>query len=108
MQQYENFIQSGLSILDKCVPDTEDANDINKRIEEVNKTWDKLQNKLGEREDSLKKMQDLSARYASDLQSLGEWISTVTEELEGIAPIGTQPEVIAEQRLQVQVSHGTP
>lgn len=101
--QYDSFIQSGLSIVDKCLPDSADAADINHQLEEVNRGWDRLQQKLDDRSGSVRHMQELSEQFYKDLQELGEWIGNISDELDGLAPVGVQPEVIAEQKLQVEV-----
>ena len=102
-QQYENFIQSGLAILDKSDPESPDADTINKQIETINKAWDKLHNKLGERESNLKDMLGLSTKYYENLQQLSEWIPEVGVKLEMMPAVSAQPEVIASQRDALKV-----
>lgn len=106
--QYENFIQSGLAILDKSDQDSPDADAINQQIESINKGWDKLNNKLGEREAHLKDMLELSTKYYSALQALSEWIPEATDRLESLPSVSAQPEAISHQRDALKVREAFP
>ena len=107
-QKHDSFINSGLSIIDKCSPTLAEEQGINQKIEEINRGWDKLQHKLSEREISLKEMQDLSTRYYEDLQALSEWVGEAADNVDSLSPVGQQPEVIAEQREELAVRYLVP
>ena len=96
--QYEQFIQLGLSILDKCDPESSDAERINSKMDGINHSWDKLETKLGERENSLKDSLNISTKYYEALQGLTDWLSGASEKVEQLPPVSTQPEVIEQQK----------
>ena len=100
---HDTFIQSGLSILDHCSPTPAEEAEINRKIEEVNKAWDKLHHRLHEREDSLKDIQDLTAVFHDDFHSLTKWLTEASDTLDSMHPVGHQPELLAEQKEQAQV-----
>ena len=102
--QHDNFIHSGVSSLDRCNPTPAEALEINRKIEEINKAWDKLQHKLSEREKGLHSMQDLSTQFYDHLQTMSEWLAEVGDTMDALPPVGNQPEVISEQKDQVRVS----
>lgn len=101
---YENFIQSGLSVLDRSDLNSPDADHVNREIESINKGWDKLQERLGEREATLHDVLDRSTKYYDVLQKISDWMPDVTERLESMPQVRTQPETIAEQWQQLKVS----
>lgn len=103
--QYEQFIQSGLSILDKCDPECFEAEGINRQLDAVNKSWDKLTDKLAEREAILKETLDLSNKYYDVLQDMSAWLPEITEKVEHLAPVSSQPEVIEGQKQELQVCY---
>jgi len=100
---HDGFIQSGLSILDHCSPTPVEEAEINRKIEEVNKAWDKLHHRLYEREAALKDIQALTTVFYDDFQSLTKWLAETSDTLDGMSPVGHQPELIAEQKEQAQV-----
>jgi len=100
---YENFIQSGLSVLDRSDLNSPDADHVNREIESINKGWDKLQERLGEREATLHDVLDRSTRYYNVLQKLSEWAPDIGERLETMPQVRIQPETIAEQWQQLKV-----
>ena len=96
--QYEQFIQLGLSILDKCDPESQDAARINKQLDEINKSWDKLQGKLAEREATLKDALDLATKFYETLEKLSEWLPEMSDKVDGLQPISSQPDIIQQQK----------
>ena len=106
--QYENFIQAGVSILEKVEQQADvaspEAEEINSQIEAVNNRWDKLTRKLGEREEGVKNILDLSTQYYDVLQRLSEWLPDIADRFDSLPPVGTQPEVIGEQKQELMVS----
>ena len=101
---YESFIQSGLSVLDKSDLNSPDADHVNREIEVINKGWDKLQERLGEREATLHDVLGCSTTYYDTLQKLADWIPDVTDQLESMPEVRLQPETIARQWQQLTVS----
>lgn len=105
--QYEQFIQLGLSILEKCDPESNDAEHINSQMDTINHSWDKLEGKLGEREANLKEALCLGTKYYEVLQSLTDWITDMSDKVDGLSPVSTQPETIEQQKKQLQVMFPT-
>lgn len=102
--QYEQFIQHGLAILEKTDTNTTDAEKINARIEAVNRGWDKLQSRLGERASALGDMQRLSTAFYDTLAELSDWLPGTVDAVENLpVPVGARPEVVAEQNDQLRV-----
>ena len=97
------MIQTGLAILDNFDPESGDSATINQQIEDVNKVWDRLHRKLGEREESLKGILDLSSGYYQALEQLSEWLPEVTEQIDSLRPLSTQPDSIAKQKQEIRV-----
>ena len=104
---YESFIQSGLSVLDKSDLNSPDADHVNREIEVINRGWDKLQERLGEREATLHDVLGCSTRYYDTLQKLSDWIPGITDRLESLPEVRIQPEAIAQQWQQLTVSTTT-
>ena len=100
--QYEQFIQCSLSILEKCDPASSDAQHINKHLDEINKSWDKVQGRLEEREATLKDTLAVSTQYYDVLQELTEWLPTMQEKMESLPVISTQADMVAEQKSQLK------
>ena len=69
---------------------------------QVNKSWDKLQCKLGEREAHLKDILDLSTQYYDALQKLSEWLPEITDKMDTMPAVATQPEVVQQQKEDVR------
>ena len=101
--QYEQFIQAGHSVLDRCDPDSKDAEEITKQLDEINDSWDSLQQKLGKREEGLKDMLKLSKKFYDVLQKLSDWLPDMSDKLDNLSPVSTQPEVIEQQKSELQV-----
>ena len=103
--QYEQFLETGHAILDKTEHGTPDATRIHTQLDEINRGWDKLHSKLGEREAALTDALDTSSKYYEVLQDLSEWLPTATEKLEMMPPVSTQPEIIEEQKQDLEVKY---
>lgn len=100
--QYEQFLQASHAILEKCDPESDGAKEINKKLDEINKSWDKVQGRLDEREATLKEALQLSTKFYEVLQALSEWLPTVTEQLDKLPPVSTQIDGVAEQKEELK------
>ena len=52
----------------------------------------------------MKNILDLSTQYQDVMQRLNKWIPDVSDRLDNLSAVGTQPEVIAEQKKELAVS----
>ena len=100
--QYEQFQQAGYSVLDKCDAESDDTRRINEHLDTTMKHWDELSSKLEDREQSLKDILAVSERYYQLLQGLSEWLVPTTEKVDSLPPVSTQPEIIKEQKAEMQ------
>ena len=101
--QYEQFLETGHAILDKTEHGSPDATRITTQLDAINHGWDKLHTKLGEREAALTDALDTSTKYYEVLQDLSEWLPTAADRLETMPPMSTQPEIIEEQKRDLEV-----
>ena len=99
--QYEQFLQASHAILEKSDPHSDGAKDLNRKLDEVNKSWDKIQGRLNERETTLKDALTVSSQFYDVLQALSEWLPSASERLEALPPVSSQTEVVAEQKEQL-------
>ena len=102
--QYEQFLETGHAILDKTEHGSSDATRITTQLDAINHGWDKLHTKLGEREAALTDALDTSTKYYEVLQDLSEWLPTAADRLDTMPPVSTQPEIIEEQKRDLEVS----
>ena len=102
-EEYQRFLESGHKILERSDPDSPEAEGINEQIDHINRVWDNIERKLGERESHLKDMLQMSSQFSDQLKHMSEWLPEMTERLERLPPVSTQPEIIADQREQLKV-----
>ena len=65
---YDKFIHSGNAVHDKCIPESPDAAHISEKMTIISKSWDKLGDRLRERERSLTSVEGLSQQFSQTLQ----------------------------------------
>ncbi|CAH1803324.1 unnamed protein product [Owenia fusiformis] len=100
--QYEHFIQVGHSILDKCDPNSEDAKAISKQLDDMNKSWDKVQAKLNDRQESLKTVLGSSTDFYDVLEKLADWIPDIMDKMMDQEPVSSQPAELEAQRADLE------
>ena len=100
---YEQFIQCGLAILEKCDHESSEAQSINQQLDNINQSWDKLAKKLGQREAALKDTLDLSRQYYDVLQGLTDWTAEFGDKIDHLPPVGNQAEEIEQQKEKLKV-----
>ncbi|KAH3699002.1 hypothetical protein DPMN_073948, partial [Dreissena polymorpha] len=89
---YDKFIQSGNAVHDKCVPDSQDAAHISEKMTVISKSWEKLGDKLRERESSLNSVEELSQNFSDTLQYLTAWLGDYMTTLDQLPPVASSPE----------------
>ena len=84
---YEQFIQAGHSVLDKCEPASKDSVQISQRMDSISKAWERLQSRLTERQENLSSMTDLSANFQDILGRLQPNLTNFVEKIDTLNPV---------------------
>lgn len=84
---YEQFIQAGHSVLDKCEPASKDSVHISQRMDTISKAWERLQSRLTERQENLSSMTDLSASFQDVLGRLQPNLTNFVEKIDALSPV---------------------
>ena len=100
---YDKFIQSGNAVHDKCPPESKDASHIREKMTVISKNWERLGDKLREREKSLMSVEGLSKEFTDTLQGLSSWMSDYMTTLDQLSPVATSPEKHNEHMREVKV-----
>lgn len=102
---YDKFIQSGNAVHDKCIPDSKDAAHITEKMTVISKSWERLSDKLQEREKSLTSVEGLSQQFSDTLQDLGNWMTDFITTVDNLPPVATNPEKHQEHMREIHVSN---
>jgi uncharacterized phage infection (PIP) family protein YhgE len=100
---YNQFVQSGNTILEKSEPDSENAKKIGADLADVVDGWEKLQNQLKNREDSLKSLLGPASEYYDTLHQLNNMLPMLVDKMAELPPISSKADVIEEQKQQMKV-----
>lgn len=101
---YDKFIQSGNAVHDKCVPDSKDAAHITEKMTIISKSWERLSDKLSEREKSLTSVEGLSQQFSDTLQDLSNWMTDYMTTVDNLPPVASSPEKHQEHLREIHVS----
>ena len=104
---YDKFIQSGNAVHDKCVPDSKDSAHITEKMTVISKSWERLSDKLQEREKSLTSVEGLSQQFSDTLQDLSNWVGDYMTTVDNLSPVATNPEKHKEHLKEIHVSTAT-
>lgn len=104
---YDQLQEAGVAVIDRCNAESENALEMNARLEVVMKRWEQLQTSLSERDDFLSELLRVSLRFFASLQDLNTWLADMSHRLDNLPPVSSQPDTVARQRLQLQVSYST-
>ncbi|KAK3581860.1 hypothetical protein CHS0354_032763 [Potamilus streckersoni] len=99
---YDKFIESANAVLDKCTPDSKHAVHISEKISVISKGWDRLTDRLREREKSLQAVEGLSGEFNENLQQLGHWLADYATTLDSLSPIATSSEKQKQQLRELE------
>lgn len=100
---YDKFIQSGNAVHDKCIPESKDAAHISEKMTVISKMWERLSDKLTEREKSLNSVEGLSKEFSDTLQELSGWMSDYMTTLDNLQPVTTTPEKHEDHLREIKV-----
>ena len=101
---YDQFLNCGHAILDRCDPESRDGKAISRKLDTVSKAWNHLQSRLDERSKSLTSVEGISTEFASLTRDLANWMSDFTDRLDGLGPVSNQPDKQEQQLEQLKVS----
>lgn len=101
---YDKFIQSGNAVHDKCIPDSTDATHISEKMTVISKSWEKLGDKLRERDSSLSSVEELSQNFSDTLQYLTAWLGDYMTTLDHLPPVASSPEKHKDHLKEIHVS----
>lgn len=102
---YDQLQEAGVAVADRCEPDSENAIEMNAKLEEVMKRWEQLQANLSERDDFLSELLRVGLRFFASLDDLDTWLADVGQRLDILPPLSSiQPDSVLKQRQQLQVS----
>ena len=104
---YDQFLNCGHAILDRCDPESRDGKAISRKLDTVSKAWNHLQSRLDERSKSLTSVEGISTEFASLTRDLANWMSDFTDRLDGLGPVSNQPDKQEQQLEQLKVSELT-
>ena len=100
---YDKFIQSGNAVHDKCVPESKDAAHISEKMTVISKSWERLSDKLREREKSLTSVEGVSTEFSEKLQELSSWTSDYMTTVDNLAPVSTSMDKHEDQLREIKV-----
>lgn len=100
---YDKFIQAGNAVHDKCVPESKDAAHISEKMTVISKSWDRLSDRLREREKSLVSVEGLSKEFSDNVSQLGNWVADYMTTIDQLQPVTTNPEKHQEHLREIKV-----
>uniref|UniRef100_A0A2C9K839 Calponin-homology (CH) domain-containing protein n=1 Tax=Biomphalaria glabrata TaxID=6526 RepID=A0A2C9K839_BIOGL len=99
---YEQFVNSGHSIMDWCDANSTDGSSISKRIDTISKSWKKLQTRLQEREKSIDSVQGLSGEFSTVTRDLANWLCDFSDKIDHLPKVSSQPDKQIAQRQELK------
>ena len=100
---YDQFLNCGHTILDRCDPESRDGKAISRKLDTVSKAWNRLQSRLDDRSKSLTSVEGISAEFSALTRDLANWMSDFTDRLDGLGRVTNQPDKQEQQLEQLEV-----
>ena len=101
---YDQLQEAGVAVIDRCEPESENALEINQRLEEMMRRWEKLQSTLNEKEEFLSELLRVSLRFFASLQDFNGWLTDAAQKLDALPSVSSQPDTVLKQKHQLQVT----
>lgn len=86
--RYDHCLECGIQILDKTPADSEQAYDINKRLDNMAKYWNSLEKQIKARHQSLKSVADFSGDLYDTLTYINEWLGGASDKVQALQEEG--------------------
>ncbi|KAK7099742.1 hypothetical protein V1264_022800 [Littorina saxatilis] len=99
---YDQFLNCGHAILDRCDPASHDGKAISRKLDSVSKAWNRLQSRIDDRSKSLTSVEGISSEFSGLTRDLANWMSEFNDRLDGLGRVSNQPDIQEEQLQQLQ------